>query len=79
MSSSDRSGSTRPVGVTDSLIAALALPIAVALLVTVLNPDYMSVLWKDPRGHYLIAAALTTSGPRSRGLWNIVLLPMIDT
>lgn len=36
-----------------------ALPIAVALLVTVLNPEYMSVLWKDPRGHYLIAAALT--------------------
>jgi tight adherence protein B len=35
------------------------LPIAVALAVTVLNPDYMSVLWKDPRGHYLIAAALT--------------------
>jgi len=34
------------------------LPIAVALAVTFLNPDYMSVLWKDPRGHYLIAAAL---------------------
>ena len=35
-----------------------ALPIFVALAVTVMNPDYMSVLWKDPRGHYLIAAAL---------------------
>jgi len=35
-----------------------ALPIFVALTVTVMNPDYMSVLWKDPRGHYLIAAAL---------------------
>jgi tight adherence protein B len=34
------------------------LPIAVALAVTFLNPDYMSVLWKDPRGHYLIALAL---------------------
>ena len=34
------------------------LPIGVALAVTFLNPDYMSVLWKDPRGHYLIAAAL---------------------
>jgi len=34
------------------------LPIFVAVAVTVLNPDYMSVLWKDPRGHYLIAAAL---------------------
>lgn len=36
-----------------------ALPIFVALAVTVMNPDYMSVLWKDPRGHYLIAAAMT--------------------
>src|SRR5690349_471187 len=34
------------------------LPIAVALAVTVMNPEYMSVLWKDPRGHYLIAAAM---------------------
>jgi tight adherence protein B len=34
------------------------LPIFVALAVTVLNPDYMSVLWRDPRGHYLIAAAM---------------------
>lgn len=34
------------------------LPIGVALAVTFLNPDYMSVLWKDPRGHYLIAAAM---------------------
>jgi tight adherence protein B len=35
------------------------LPIFVAVAVTVLNPDYMSVLWKDPRGHYLIAAAMS--------------------
>jgi tight adherence protein B len=35
-----------------------ALPIFVAIAVTVMNPDYMSVLWKDPRGHYLIATAL---------------------
>src|SRR5256712_3987476 len=34
------------------------LPILVAVGVSVLNPDYMSVLWKDQRGHYLIAAAL---------------------
>ncbi|HSE31930.1 MAG TPA: type II secretion system F family protein [Pyrinomonadaceae bacterium] len=34
------------------------LPIFVAVAVTVLNPDYMSVLWKDQRGHYLIALAL---------------------
>jgi tight adherence protein B len=34
------------------------LPIFVAVAVTFMNPDYMSVLWKDPRGHYLIAAGL---------------------
>ena len=34
------------------------LPIFVALAVTVLNPDYMSILWKDQRGHYMIAAAI---------------------
>ena len=34
------------------------LPIFIAVAVTVLNPEYMSVLWKDQRGHYLIAAAL---------------------
>src|SRR5213079_742701 len=35
-----------------------ALPIFVAVAVTVMNPEYMSVLWKDPRCHYLIAAAM---------------------
>ncbi|MCU1265797.1 MAG: hypothetical protein JWM21_2115 [Acidobacteria bacterium] len=34
------------------------LPIFVALAVSIMNPDYMSVLWKDQRGHYLIAAAM---------------------
>ena len=34
------------------------LPSFVAIAVTVLNPEYMSVLWKDPRGHWLIATAL---------------------
>jgi tight adherence protein B len=34
------------------------LPIFVALAVTVLNPDYMTILWSDPRGHYLIGAAM---------------------
>jgi tight adherence protein B len=38
------------------------LPIFVALAVTVMNPDYMSILWKDPRGHKLIAAALFMQG-----------------
>jgi tight adherence protein B len=33
------------------------LPIFVALAVTVMNPDYMSVLWRDPRGHNLLIAA----------------------
>jgi len=34
------------------------LPIAVSLVITIMNPDYMSVLWRDPRGHVLIAIAL---------------------
>ena len=34
------------------------LPVFVAIAVTFMNPEYMSVLWKDPRGHYLIAAAM---------------------
>lgn len=38
------------------------LPVFVAIAVTVMNPDYMSVLWRDPRGHYLIGAALILQG-----------------
>ena len=34
------------------------LPIFVAIIITVMNPEYMSVLWKDPRGHYLIGTAM---------------------
>lgn len=34
------------------------LPISVAVVITGMNPEYMSVLWKDTRGHYLIAAAM---------------------
>ncbi len=46
---------------TSSRISAwllCGLPIFVAVAVTVMNPDYMSVLWKDPRGHYLIGTAI---------------------
>lgn len=40
------------------------LPIGVAIAVTAMNPEYMSVLWKDTRGHKLIylAIALQVSG-----------------
>lgn len=34
------------------------LPIGVAIAVTAMNPDYMSILWKDPRGHKLIYLAV---------------------
>ncbi|HEV7684052.1 MAG TPA: type II secretion system F family protein [Pyrinomonadaceae bacterium] len=46
---------------TSSRISAwllCALPIFVTLVITTMNPDYMSILWKDQRGHYLIFAAL---------------------
>jgi tight adherence protein B len=35
-----------------------ALPIFVTFVITAMNPEYMSILWKDHRGHYLIVAAL---------------------
>jgi tight adherence protein B len=34
------------------------LPVFIALAVTVMNPEYMSVLWRDPRGHTLLAVAV---------------------
>jgi tight adherence protein B len=34
------------------------LPIFVTFVITAMNPDYMSILWKDQRGHYLIFTAL---------------------
>lgn len=46
---------------TQSRISAWVLcgvPIFIALAVTVLNPDYMSILWNDPRGHKLLALAI---------------------
>jgi tight adherence protein B len=42
-----------------SAVLLCALPTIVALVVTFINPDYMSVLWKDSRGHNLIALALS--------------------
>ncbi|MCG3160569.1 MAG: hypothetical protein JMDDDDMK_01638 [Acidobacteria bacterium] len=46
---------------TQSRISAWVLcgvPMFIALATTFVNPDYMSVLWKDPRGHKLAAAAI---------------------
>lgn len=34
-----------------------ALPIFLALYVSIMNPGYMDVMWRDPRGHKLIAIA----------------------
>lgn len=34
------------------------LPIFVTFVITAMNPEYMAILWKDQRGHYLIATAL---------------------
>lgn len=34
-----------------------ALPILLAIYMSVMNPGYMDVLWRDPRGHKLIALA----------------------
>lgn len=34
------------------------LPIFITIVISAMNPEYMSVLWRDPRGHKLIAVAL---------------------
>jgi tight adherence protein B len=34
------------------------LPIALILVLTAINPDYMAVLLHDPRGHAVIAVAI---------------------
>jgi tight adherence protein B len=34
-----------------------ALPIFLAIYVTLMNPGYMDVMWRDPRGHVLLAVA----------------------
>lgn len=34
------------------------LPIFVTFVISFMNPEYMAILWKDQRGHYLIATAL---------------------
>jgi tight adherence protein B len=33
------------------------LPIFLAVYMTTVNPDYMTVMWRDPRGHKLVAIA----------------------
>ncbi len=35
-----------------------SMPIFIAIMMTVINPDYMSVLWNDPRGQKLVALAM---------------------
>jgi tight adherence protein B len=34
-----------------------ALPIFLAVYITLMNPGYMDVMWRDPRGHWLLAIA----------------------
>lgn len=46
---------------TSSRVSAWILcgiPIAVAVVETIINPEYMSVLWHEPLGHKLVALAL---------------------
>lgn len=35
-----------------------ALPIFMAVYITAMNPNYMEVMWRDPRGHKLLVVAL---------------------
>jgi tight adherence protein B len=36
-----------------------ALPIGLAVYMTAMNPEYMAVMWRDPRGHRLLVVAAT--------------------
>lgn len=35
-----------------------AVPIFIASMVTIMNPEYMSIMWRDPRGHKLVALGI---------------------
>lgn len=35
-----------------------AVPIFIASVVTIMNPEYMSIMWKDTRGHQLVALGI---------------------
>lgn len=35
-----------------------AVPVFIAAVVTIMNPEYMSIMWKDPRGHKLVAVGV---------------------
>ena len=41
------------------------LPIFVTFVITAMNPEYMSVLWKDQRGHYLIVDGVVSANHRN--------------
>ena len=40
-----------------SAVLLCLLPVALAIYMSVMNPDYMEVMWRDPRGHRLLAIA----------------------
>lgn len=35
-----------------------AVPVFIASMVTIMNPEYMSIMWRDPRGHKLVALGI---------------------
>jgi tight adherence protein B len=45
-----------------SALILIALPFLVALVISVINPAFIGVLWKDTLGHYLIGGALFMMG-----------------
>ena len=50
----------------------IALPIFMAIVLTALNPDYMSVLFEDPKGPLVIAIAAGLQVIGSAILWKII-------
>ncbi|RYD73007.1 MAG: pilus assembly protein, partial [Verrucomicrobiaceae bacterium] len=39
-----------------------ALPIAIMLILSILNPEYISLLWTHPTGHLLLAGSAVWMG-----------------
>jgi tight adherence protein B len=50
----------------------IALPVLMAFMLTALNPDYMKVLFEDPRGPLIIGIAATMQVVGSAIIWKII-------
>ena len=50
----------------------IALPIFMAIMLSIINPNYMKVLFEDPKGPYILATAAGMQVFGSMILWKII-------